>query len=64
MNQSVFYTVGIIFVEINDLSIPVSLTGITVVSTTLNFELITPTSPQDVSVIYAHPRGRSRLAIL
>jgi hypothetical protein len=44
MNQSVFYTVGIIFVEINDLSIPVSLTGITVISTTLNFELITSSS--------------------
>ena len=39
-----FYTLGIIFVEINDLSIPVSLTGITVISTTLNFELITSSS--------------------
>jgi hypothetical protein len=43
-NRTVFYTYGIIFAEINDLSIPISITGVKVISTGSNFELITGSS--------------------
>lgn len=39
-NPSIYFTMGIVFVESGDFSFPVSISGLEVVSTNSNFELI------------------------
>lgn len=43
-NQSILYTYGIVFAEVGDLSVPVSITGMKVVSTGDNFDIVTASS--------------------
>ena len=40
-NQSIVFTHGIVFAELNDLALPISMTGAEVVTTTANFEIWT-----------------------
>ncbi|CAC5372376.1 Signal peptide, CUB and EGF-like domain-containing protein 2,Fibrillin-2,Matrilin-2,Multiple epidermal growth factor-like domains protein 6 [Mytilus coruscus] len=39
-NQSILYTNGIVFAEVDDISVPISLTGMNVISTGKNFDIV------------------------
>lgn len=39
-NQSILYTYGIVFAEVDNISVPISLTGMNVISTGKNFDIV------------------------